>query len=233
MWLRGGWMAVSGIGGGASAAVQAYYAYPARERGAAASGLTPCCGQPSCTCGKSSGQADKASAAGALKSEQQLSEEEQRQVQRLKTTDQKVRLHEQAHLAQAAGLSVGGASFQYVRGPDGRQYAVAGEVQIDVSPEATPEETIDKAQRIRAAALAPADPSPADRAVAAAAAQMEAQARAEIARESESGGEGQSPVEELLRAATRPEQADPARGRDLEAYRGQPSRAVSTFSLFA
>ncbi len=108
-----------------------------------------------------------------------LTPEQQQQVQRLRAIDQKVRAHEQAHLSAAAGLAISGANFQYVRGPDGRQYAVAGEVSIDVSPAQTPEATIDKARRIQAAALAPADPSPQDRAVAAAAAQMAAQAQAE------------------------------------------------------
>lgn len=108
-----------------------------------------------------------------------LTPEQQQQVERLKAIDQKVRAHEQAHLAAAAGLAISPAQFQYVRGPDGRLYAVAGEVSIDVSPAQTPEATIDKARRIQAAALAPADPSPQDRAVAAAAAQMAAQAQAE------------------------------------------------------
>ena len=117
----------------------------------------------------------------------QDSPESQSEVQRLKQVDQKVRAHEQAHLSAAAGLSTGGASFQYVRGPDGRQYAVGGEVSIDVSAAATPEQTIAKAQRIRAAALAPADPSSQDRAVAAAASQLEAQARAEASRKKQDG----------------------------------------------
>jgi len=57
-------------------------------------------------------------------------------------------------------------------------------VSIDTSPERDdPEATINKAQRIQAAALAPAQPSDADRAVAAAAAQMASSARAELAAE--------------------------------------------------
>ena len=54
-------------------------------------------------------------------------------------------------------------------------------VKIDTSSGSTPEDTIRKAQTIRAAALAPAEPSGQDRAVAAQASQMEAQARAEQA----------------------------------------------------
>jgi hypothetical protein len=88
-----------------------------------------------------------------------------------------------AHLSAGSGVVTGGPSFGYRRGPDGQNYAVSGEVPIDASPGRTPEETIAKAQAIRSAALAPADPSPQDRAVAARASQMEATARAELARQ--------------------------------------------------
>jgi hypothetical protein len=128
--------------------------------------------------------------AAASPASPQLSLQQQQQVQQLKQTDQKVKAHEQAHLSAAGGLSIGGASFQYVRGPDGKMYAVGGDVHIDVSPGKTPTETIDKARRIQAAALAPADPSAQDRAVAAAAAQMEAQARAEEMHAKDGGGAG-------------------------------------------
>lgn len=107
----------------------------------------------------------------------------QQQVNKLRMTDQKVRQHEQAHLSAASGLGIGGAVFQYQRGPDGKNYAVAGEVQIDVSPGRDAKETVDKARRIRAAALAPSDPSAQDQAVAAAAAQMELRASAELSRQ--------------------------------------------------
>jgi hypothetical protein len=102
-------------------------------------------------------------------------------VEQLKSRDTEVRQHEQAHLATAGGLAVSGASYTYQRGPNGVAYAIGGEVNIDTSPGATPEETISRARTIQAAALAPAEPSGADRAVAAQAQQMEAQARAELA----------------------------------------------------
>ncbi len=111
----------------------------------------------------------------------QLSEEQQRQVQQLRQRDREVRAHEQAHLTAAGPYARGGPSFQYVQGPDGRQYAVGGEVSIDTSPiPDDPEATIRKAQVVRAAASAPAQPSAQDRKVAAAAAKMEAQARQEL-----------------------------------------------------
>lgn len=118
-----------------------------------------------------------------------LTPEQQQQVQKLKQIDQKVREHEAAHMAAGAGLT-GGAHFEYVRGPDGRQYAVAGEVKIEVSAAQTPQQTLEKARRIQAAALAPADPSSQDRAVAAQAAQMAAQAQAEISQASQSEDSG-------------------------------------------
>lgn len=96
-------------------------------------------------------------------------------------TDRLVRAHEQAHLAAGAGLVRGGASFSYTTGPDDRRYAVGGEVSIDASPASTPQETIAKARQIRAAALAPAQPSAQDQSVAASAARMENEALLEIA----------------------------------------------------
>ncbi|NTV95762.1 MAG: hypothetical protein HGA75_10135 [Thiobacillus sp.] len=120
----------------------------------------------------------------------QLTPEQQQQVQQLKAIDQKVRAHEAAHMSAGAGLT-SGASYQYTRGPDGKQYAVAGEVKIDVSPGQTPSQTLDKAKRIQAAALAPADPSSQDRAVAAQAAQMAMQAQQEMHRAKQGEGNGQ------------------------------------------
>ena len=102
-------------------------------------------------------------------------------VDRLKARDLAVRQHEQAHLAVAGGLALSGASYTYQRGPNGINYAIGGEVRIDTSAGSTPQETIERAQRIAAAALAPADPSGPDRAIAAQARQLEQQARAELA----------------------------------------------------
>lgn len=123
-----------------------------------------------------------------------LSTAEQAVVDKLAARDRQVRQHEQAHLAAAGGLALSAASFTYQRGPDGANYAVGGEVRIDTSPGRTPEETLRRAETIRAAALAPADPSGQDRAVAAEAASMALEARGEIAQEAEpapSGGESE------------------------------------------
>lgn len=115
--------------------------------------------------------------------DQDLSEEEQREVQELKNRDREVRAHEQAHLAAAGPHATGGPTYEYQRGPDNRQYAVGGEVQIDTSPEKDPEATIRKAQTVRRAAQAPAEPSSQDRSVAAAAARLEAEARQELSQQ--------------------------------------------------
>lgn len=108
-------------------------------------------------------------------------EEEHTDTEKLKNRDQEVRRHEQAHLSAAGGLATGGANFSYQTGADGKRYAVGGEVNIDTSSvPGDPQATIRKAQQIRRAALAPADPSPQDRAVAASASAMEIKARKEI-----------------------------------------------------
>jgi len=109
---------------------------------------------------------------------------DQAEIAKLRKRDQEVRSHEQAHIASAGGLIKGGATFSFQRGPDGKQYAVGGEVNIDTSPvSGNPEATIRKAKQIRAAALAPADPSAQDRAVAASATALEAQAQQELQKE--------------------------------------------------
>lgn len=109
----------------------------------------------------------------------------------LKARDVEVRAHEQAHLSAAGGHATGGASYTYEKGPDGRSYAVGGEVGIDLSKESNPSATIQKMQTIKRAALAPASPSSTDRQVAAQASVKEAQARQEVLKEQQ---------EELLHA---------------------------------
>ena len=112
----------------------------------------------------------------------ELSQEEQRIVSELQAADTNVRAHEAAHMAAGGGLT-SPASYTYERGPDNKMYAVAGEVGISTSEGNTPQESLNKAQTIRRAALAPADPSPQDLKVAAQAASMEMSARAQIMQE--------------------------------------------------
>lgn len=146
---------------------------------------------------------DSSSRFSAAASSQQaaLSREQLRELEVLQATDRKVKVHEQAHMAAGAGL-VRGSHYEYKTGPDKQLYAVAGEVSIDASPGKTPAETVLKARQVRAAALAPADPSPQDRQVAAQATQMEMQALQEMAAEVQSAkaGAGQSPAIAAYRA---------------------------------
>jgi len=112
----------------------------------------------------------------------QKSAEEASVIAQLKARDGDVRAHEAAHIAAGGRYITGGANFVYERGPDGVSYAIGGEVGIDSSPiPGHPEETLAKMEVVRAAALAPADPSAADLSVAAEAAQAMGQAMAEIA----------------------------------------------------
>lgn len=164
------------------------------------------------------------------------------QVDKLKARDAEVRQHEQAHLAAAGGLALSGASYTYQRGPNGVNYAIGGEVQIDTSPGSTPQETISRARAVAAAALAPADPSGADRAVAAQAAQMEQQARTELA----AGNPGQTPSTGKLPTSApdriapdsigpdsaAPDSADPRRQALERAYGLAPQPAPS-LTVFA
>lgn len=113
--------------------------------------------------------------------EKVLTEEEQKQVEELKARDTEVRAHEQAHIAAGGSYVRGGAKYDYQTGPDGKKYAVGGEVSIDTSAvEGDPQATINKAQVILKAALAPAEPSGQDKAVASQARQMMASARKEL-----------------------------------------------------
>ena len=112
-----------------------------------------------------------------------LTEEEEAEVEQLKERDREVRAHEQAHVAAGGQYVRGGIQYDYQTGPDGRQYAVGGEVSIDTSEvSGDPGASLRKAQAIRRAAMAPSEPSSHDHQAAAAAARMEAKARREQAK---------------------------------------------------
>ena len=94
---------------------------------------------------------------------QALTREGLQAVAELKAIDRDVRQHEMAHVAAGGRYITSGANFSYQRGPDGKRYAVAGEVGIDTSPvPGDPRATIQKMRQIKAAALAPAHPSSQD-----------------------------------------------------------------------
>lgn len=109
------------------------------------------------------------SAAAAEAEQQEIAQQEAALITELSALDREVRTHEQAHQA-AGGALAGAAQYSYEVGPDGRRYAVAGEVSIQapVSSGDAAQDLTD-AQTILRAALAPSDPSTQDLQVAAAA----------------------------------------------------------------
>jgi hypothetical protein len=124
---------------------------------------------------------------------------------RLRSTDQEVRAHEQAHLAAADGYARGGPHYIYMVGPDGRLYAVGGSIDVDLSPvPGNPEATIRKARTIRRAAFSVMDPSSADLQIAARAYSMEMEAQRRLAREKRADKD-----EELQQAEQRREERQP------------------------
>ena len=102
-------------------------------------------------------------------------------ISKLEERNRDVLAHEGAHMTAGGAYIKGGASYTYQIGPDGKAYAIGGEVSIDMSPvPGNPRATITKMMAIRAAALSPNDPSGQDLSVAAAAAQIEAAARTQL-----------------------------------------------------
>lgn len=112
------------------------------------------------------------------------------ELRKLRETDRKVRSHEQAHLAAAGDAARGGMKLDTKVGPDGKPYAVSGEVSIQVSGGRTPEEALRKSQAALRAALAPADPSPQDMKVA----QEARQAAIEARRKMDAASKAKSPM---------------------------------------
>ncbi len=111
---------------------------------------------------------------------EELTEEEEKQVQELKKRDLEVKAHEQAH-ATVGGSYASAPSYEYTVGPDGKRYATSGEVQIDASAVGdNPEATIRKMDIVIRAALAPADPSSQDLQVAKQAQATRAKAQSEL-----------------------------------------------------
>ncbi len=128
-------------------------------------------------------QKDKSEEKSKPKTANELDPAEKKLVQELQSRDAEVRAHEAAHLAAAGGLAAGGASYTYQQGPDGKQYAIGGEVPIHIASGSTPEQTIANMQKVKAAASAPVDPSGQDMKIASTAAMMEMKARADLVKE--------------------------------------------------
>ena len=111
---------------------------------------------------------------------EELTSDDQRELSRLEEMDRRVKAREQAYLAASRGQARA-ATVRYVTGPDGRQYAVDADLQVDVGPvDGNPELTLAKAETAEKAALAAADPSPRDRMMAAQARRIADEARQKL-----------------------------------------------------
>ena len=119
----------------------------------------------------------------------ELDPEQKEQVKELAARDAEVKAHEAAHQAAAGGLA-GAASYTYQQGPDGKMYAIVGEVPISAPTSSSPEEALSNARKILAAATAPGDPSGQDMAVASSAAMMQVKAQQQLAQKAQEEVEG-------------------------------------------
>ncbi len=157
--------------------------------------------------------------------QQQQQQAEQKQLAQLKARDAEVRAHEAAHAA-VGGQLAGSPSYTFQRGPDGQQYAIGGEVQISLSEvPGDPQATIARMQQVKAAALAPAEPSGADRSIAAEANRRISAAQAELLKENsllatEADGQEVESTDEAL-AAEETSARDRFAGRDKRALQGE------------
>lgn len=148
------------------------------------------------------------------------------EVMDLQTIEDKVIAHEQAHMA-AGGEFTGGASYGYSMGPDGKRYITSGEVSISVPSTGEPEDLLHAMDRVRAAALAPADPSSQDQSVAARATSRMASLRTEIARQKAAEIYGGGKTKENGGPEKVAEKADPGNPNSDSVGQPEGSRAQS------
>ena len=116
------------------------------------------------------------------KEEQLQQPEVQQQVKQLMQTDKEIRTHEQAHKAVGGSLA-GPVTYQYTTGPDDKKYAVSGEVPINTPQVEDADDMVTILEKVRQAALAPAQPSAQDLRVAANASAQIQQLRGEVTSE--------------------------------------------------
>ncbi len=182
-------------------------------------------GKPGAPADNNSAASKKASA--AVDPQQALA------LENLKRTDRDVRAHEQAHIMAGGSLVRGGATFGYVSGPDGKLYAVSGEVSIDTSPvQDDPEATSRKMVQVAKAALAPAQPSGQDRSVASEATKMEVEANRQVSQQQMEKMQGSDMKSDTAPAgAPEPSKGAPEtkpRSSEQEPSRGNPGSAVES-----
>lgn len=160
-----------------------------------------------------------------LSKDEQLEQPEvKKELEQFRQTEKEVIAHEMAHKAVGSGVT-GPITYSHTIGPDNQRYIVAGEVSIDARSGATPEETVAILEKVRQAALAPAEPSPQDLRVAASAVAQIQQAKGEQISEQDEEVEQEPFANEVLYVEI-PQQfqgdfvRDPARetvfGKELE-----------------
>ncbi|HET6339829.1 MAG TPA: putative metalloprotease CJM1_0395 family protein [Polyangiales bacterium] len=155
--------------------------------------------------------------------------EKTEEARKLQARDSEVRAHERAHAA-AGGALAGAPSYTFERGPDGRSYAVSGEVSIDVSEVSNDAQaTVRKMQQVKRAALAPQSPSDADRAIAAMADAKITAARLEL---SITGSHEQPEEQSSTHTANAPMAGDAAhRAFGMHEHRNAAAAAYRTASV--
>ena len=147
---------------------------------------------------------------------EELSEDEERLAKDLASRDSEVRAHEAAHQAVGGGLA-GAASYTYQQGPDGRMYAIGGEVSISMPSGSSPEETVKNARQVAAAALAAGNPSPQDFSVASSAKVMEMKALQEITKQAQEELQGNSTYKEASQSSLESKTQEETPSLDLSA----------------
>lgn len=191
------------------------------------SGASPAATEKSPASSKNDADSSNSSSGKDINRHKLLSDTELKQVEQLRQRDQEVKRHEAAHLAAAGQHATGGARFTYSRGPDGRSYAIGGSVGIDVSPESNPEATIRKANQIKRAAMAPAEPSAQDRSVAAAAVSLRHQAQAEVIKLEAEAKKAEAEQTQSKDSSNSPESRDGDASRPENSAAGQANNSQS------
>ena len=139
----------------------------------------------------------------------ELSQDEKRLVKDLSSRDSEVKTHEAAHQAAGGGMA-GAASYTYQQGPDGKMYAIGGEVSISTPVSSSPQEALKNARTVAASALAAGSPSPQDFSVASSAKVMEMKALQEISKKAQEEIEGKESYKDSSSAQNSPSEEEVA-----------------------
>ncbi|CAK7050907.1 MAG: hypothetical protein DELT_01039 [Desulfovibrio sp.] len=111
---------------------------------------------------------------------EELSENDEELLERLKARDAKVRNHEAAHV-MASGGQASMPTYTYQTGPDGKRYAIGGSVDISILSTGDAESDARRAKNAYRAAMAVGEPSTQDMQTASKAQSMSAKSMQEAA----------------------------------------------------